>query len=82
MKESHRIKTAQYLEANKFIEKQAFTWWDPLTLNNKDKIIAKVKSLIKKATHKYGLEVPKNATHTYELDNTGNNTLWDDVIKK
>ena len=36
----------------------------------------------KKITHKYGLEVPRNATHTYELDTRNNNTFWADAIKK
>ena len=37
---------------------------------------------MKKVTHKYGLEVPRNVTHTYELDKRNNNTIWADAIKK
>ena len=71
-----------YVEANGFIEKPEFAWWVPFTLKKKDKIIAKVKSRMKKVTHKYGLKVLRNFTHTDELDNRNNNTLWEDAIKK
>ena len=33
-------------------------------------------------THKYGLEVPRNVAHAYELDNINNNKLWADLINK
>ena len=64
------------------IDKPAFAWWAPFTLKKKDKMIAKVKYRIKKVTHKYSLEVPRNVTHTYELDKRNNNTLWADAIRK
>ena len=48
----------------------------------KDKIIAKVKSLMKKVTHKYGLEVPMNVKHTCELYKISNNMLWAYTINK
>ena len=51
-------------------------------MNNRDKPIANVEYRTKKITHKYGLEVPRNATHTYELDTRNNNTFWVDAIKK
>ena len=37
---------------------------------------------MKKVTHKYGLEVPMNVTHAYELYKRNINTLWVDAIKK
>ena len=37
---------------------------------------------MKDITHKYGLEVPRNLAHAYELDNRNNNMLWVDAIKK
>ena len=82
MKESHGIQTIDYEEANEFIYKPAFAWWDPFTVNKKDKIIAKVKYQMKKVIHNYGLEVPRNITHTYELDYRNNNTLCADAINK
>ena len=35
---------------------------------------------MQKVTHKYGLEVPRNINHAYELDKRNNNTLWSEVI--
>ena len=64
------------------IDETAFAWWFPFTLKKKDNIISKVKSQIKKVTHKYGLEVPRNVTHAYELNNKNNNTLWAGDINK
>ena len=37
---------------------------------------------MKKITHKYGLEVPRNVAHAYEIDKINNNTLWVNAIKK
>ena len=79
---SHGIQTTEYAEANEFIYELSFAWWSPFTLKMKDKIIAKVKSLMKKVTHKYGLELPRNVNHEYELDKRNNNTLWADAINK
>ena len=64
------------------IDKPAFAWWAPFTLKNKDKMISSVKSQMKNINYKYGLEVPRNATHTYELDKRNKNTIWADVIRK
>ena len=82
MKESHGIQTVEYTEASELIDKPSFAWWDPFTLKKKTKIIYKVKSRMKKVTHKYGLEVPRNVTHAYELEKRNNNTLYSDAIKK
>ena len=37
---------------------------------------------MKKISNKYGLEVPRNVTHAYELDKRNNNTLWLYALKK
>ena len=37
---------------------------------------------MQKVTHKYSLEVPRNVTHTYELDKRNNNMIWEYTIKK
>ena len=37
----------------------AFRWWVPRMLTNRDLLIAAVNSCVKKATYKYGLEVPR-----------------------
>ena len=52
------------------------------TLKKKVKMITEVKYRMKKITHKYGLEVPRNVTHVYELYKRNNNTLGAEKIKK
>ena len=37
---------------------------------------------MKKVTHKYVLENPRNVAHTYELHKRNNNKLWEDAIKE
>ena len=37
---------------------------------------------MKKKTHKYGIEVPRDVTHARELDRLNGNTLWMDALKK
>ena len=51
-------------------------------MKKKYKMIARVKYLTKKFDHKYGLEVPRNATHAYELDKRNKNMLWVNAIKR
>ncbi len=36
----------------------AFAWWVPYVMCKRDVIVSAVKSRIKKATHKYGVEMP------------------------
>ena len=48
----------------------------------RDVIISKVKSQIRKTTHKYGIQMATSVGHAYEIDKGNGNTLWRDAIKK
>ena len=43
-------------------------------------IINKVATRQTKATHKYGIEVPRNITHALQIDRNNNTTFWRDTI--
>ena len=45
-------------------------------------IIASVKEIVKKSTHKYGIEVPTSVEHAKLLDKKKNNYLWMDALSK
>ena len=40
-----------------------------------------INSIVKKATRKYGTQVPCNLQHAREIDRSNGNKLWADYIK-
>ena len=44
--------------------------------------MAKIKARIRKTTHKYGIEIPNNIKHAFEIDKANNNTFWRDAVAK
>ena len=60
MKEVHPVETAEYARARGISNEPAFAWWVPYTLRNREIILAVVKNLIRKTTHKYGIEIPRD----------------------
>ena len=82
MKESHPLEVADFAKARGIADEPAFSWWVPYTLQKRDVIISKVKSRIRKTTHKYGIEMATCVGHAYEIDKGNGNTLWRDAIKK
>ena len=57
LKESHPVELAEYATARGMSGEPAFAWWVPYTLRKRDVIISAVKSRLRKATHKYGVEI-------------------------
>ena len=41
-----------------------------------------MKNRIRKTTHKYGIEIPRDVEHVHEIDARNGNTLWRDALKK
>ena len=82
LKESHPIQTAEFAKARGIDDEPAFAWWVPFTLRKRDAIISLVKSRINKATHKYGIEIPRSLEHAYELDKKNGNDFWRQAIGK
>ena len=82
MKESHPVEMAEFTKANGIQGEPAFCWWVPYTLRKRDTIMAAVGARIWKTTHKYGVEIPKDVHHAWELDKRNENTMWMDALAK
>ena len=81
LKEINPVEVAEYVAARNLIDEVAFQWWVPYTLRKKQAIIAAVKGrAIKRKTHKYGVEIPRDINHAFELDDANGNTLWQDAL--
>ena len=82
MKEAHLVETAEYARARGISNEPAFTWWVPYTLRKREVILAAVKNWIRRMTHKYGVEIPRDVEHAHEIDARNGNTLWRNALKK
>ena len=82
LKESNPVEIADYVKARQNKTQPAFTWWVPYTLRKQDRIIAAVNSHVRKATHKYGHEVPESVWDAFQIDKENGNTLWAAALKK
>ena len=60
MKENYPVEMAEYAKANGIDDEPAFSWWVPYILRKRDAIIKSVKARVRKTTHKFGIEVPRD----------------------
>ena len=51
-------------------------------LKKRDAIISKATARIRRTTHKYGIEIPKDLEDAERIDRKNNNTFWRDAIDK
>lgn len=82
LKESNPVEVADYAAANGLLEEPAFKWWAPYTIRKRDQIVSKVVSRVRKKSHKYGIQIPKNIKDAYELDKINGDNQWRNAIKK
>ena len=82
MKESHPVEVAEFARARGIEDQPAFKWWVPYTLRKRDVILAAVKTRVRKATHKYGVEMPRTIQEAYKIDERNDNHLWRGAIQK
>ena len=82
LKESNPVECAEYAKARNIDTEPAFRWYVPFTLKKMDLIIAAVRSRLKAKSHKYGIKVPRDEAHAYEIDAKNRNTLWQNAHKK
>ena len=75
MKEAHLVETAEYARARGISNEPAFAW-------KREVILTAVKNWIRKTTHKYGIEIPRDVEHAHEIDSRNGNTMWRDTLKK
>ena len=82
LKETNPLDCAEFSVARDIQHEPAFCWWVPWTLKKRDRVIAGINSRVRKATHKYGIEVPTSVTHALRIDAKNGNTFWRDAIDK
>ena len=82
LKETNPVEVAVYAKAAGIDNEVAFSWWVPYVLRKRDRIVSAVKSRIKKATHKYGIEVPTSVEHALQIDATNGDSFWRKAIDK
>ena len=75
LKESNPIEFAEYVTARSIKDEPAFVWWVPLTPRKRDRIIASVNFRTRKATHKYGIDIPTSIKHAEEIERRKKNTF-------
>ena len=76
MKNSCPVQVAEFAVSHNLVAEPAFAWWVPYTMKNGNVIISAIKSRLKVATHKYGVEVPTSYTHAEKFDDNNGNTMW------
>ena len=76
------METAEYTRAREILNEPVFAWWVPYTLRKREIILTAVKNRIRKTTHKYGIEIPRDMEHTHKIDSRNGNTMWRDALKK
>jgi hypothetical protein len=52
------VQVGEYVIARGTQNEPGFAWWVPYVMQNCDVIVSVVKSLIRRTTHKYGIEMP------------------------
>ena len=76
MKQYYPIETAEFAIAHGPEDLPQFKWWMPFTLCNRDRIVSAVKARVRKAPHKYGIEVLTSVEHAKRLDHINGNRDW------
>ena len=76
IKESNYIEVDEYVTDRSIQDEPASDWWVPFTLQKRDIIIAAVNSRVRKATHKYGIEIPNSVDHAEDIEKRNQNTFW------
>ena len=82
LKESNPNNVDEYAVSRGIDDEPAFKWWVPYTLRKRDTIISAVKSRVRVATHKYGIEVPRGIEHAKQLDKKNGNKFWMRALAK
>ena len=82
LKESNTVDVAEFAKAKGLMDEPAFDWWVPFVLKKRDVIISKMKARLRKASHKFGIKVPRSVKEALVFDETNGNTFWQDAIAK
>ena len=58
LNESNPVEIASFAVARGISDEPLFSWWVPLTLKNRDRIISAFNSIMRKKSHKFVIDVP------------------------
>lgn len=67
MKESYPVEVAEFAISKGIDQEAAFAWWIPHTLQKREIILQTMRSRLRKATHKFGIEIPTSVNDTEKL---------------
>ena len=73
---------AEFVCARNIDQEPAFAWWVPYNLHRRDQKIASVNTRVCKASHKYGVEIPRSVSQAYAIDEKNGNTHLRDAINR
>ena len=85
LKNCFPVEVADYAITQGIECEPCFNWWVRPTMKKRSSIISSVnqcRSLDKKRTHKWGIQVPATVKEALALDEVNKNTLWADAVAK
>ena len=80
MKESYPVQVYEYAVAKSIANEPDLSWWVPYTIKKRNVIIAAIKSRLKVATHKYGVDIPSSVEHVISLDAINGNRILQEAL--
>ena len=80
MKESYPVQVYEYAVAKVIANEPDLSWWVPYTIKKRNIIIAAIKSRLKVATHKYGVDIPSSVEHVISLDAINGNRILQEAL--
>ena len=82
MKDSNPVDVAEYVTARGIEQEPAFAWWGTYTLRKRDVIVSDISSRLRKASHKYRIDIPTSIASARKIDEKNGNNYWITVINK
>jgi Reverse transcriptase (RNA-dependent DNA polymerase) len=83
VKESNPVLLAEYARRLKLLKEPAFQWWAPKVLEDRDRILSKMKSKrYWRTSFKYGVKLPKSVEEAFQIDRETGTSQWRQAIEK
>ena len=82
IKASNPVELSNYVVSNNIEYEPSFKWWVKDVLLKRYQIILKVKAAYWRATHNFGIQVPKTVCESYKIYQKKGTTFWKKSIEK
>ena len=82
IKASNTVELAEYAVAKNIEDEPDFKWWVKDVIRKSDQIISKVKEKYWRATHNFGIQVPKTVEEAYKIDQQMGTTFGKNQSKR